>query len=163
MERPDQPMALEVQKSFPHFLASDDQRPFIGKLGIPGLLLVFTVVMFRSATKPAAIILAFLVGLWAITQFVIVGLVRPEQGCLYYRRFFRWNRLEYKDILKCGHSIIPVLHYLKLKRYTRPLGKFYFIPYSPGPVFGQIERDHKLIQYIRQRIARTSEDHFLDS
>lgn len=156
-------MALEVQKSFPRFLASNDQRPFIGKLGIPGLLLVSSVLMFRSATKPAAIVLSILVGLWAITQFVIVGLVRPEQSCLYYRRFFRWNRLEYEDILKCGHSIIPALHYLKLKRYTRLLGKLYFIPYSPGPVFGQIERDHKLIEYIRQRIARTSEDHFLDS
>lgn len=154
---------MEVHKSFPRFLALDDQRPFIAKFGILGLLLVADVQMFRSATKPAAIVLAVLVGLWAITQFVIVGLVRPEQGCLYYRRFFRWNRLEYEDILKCGHSIIPVLHYLKLKRYTRLLGKLYFIPYSPGSVFGQIERDHKLIEYIRQRIARTSEDDFLNS
>lgn len=154
---------MQVHKSFPRFLALDDQRPFIAKLGIPGLLVVADVQMFRSATKPAAIVLAVLVGLCAITQFAIVGLVKPERDCLHYRRFLRWNRLEYADIMKCGHSIIPVLHYLKLKRYTRLLGKLYFIPYSPGPVFGRTERDHKLIEHIRQRIARTSEDDFLNS
>ena len=141
----------------PRFLALDDQRPAVYKLLMPAL---FTsggfLLAVSSTTRPAGVVLCSVIMLMGVIQFVGVGLVRPTEECLLYKRFFKWHRIEYSDIVDCGRAAFPPfwgLHYLRLPKFQPPFGKLYFVQYHPAPLFSQRQLDHKMIEEIRARIA----------
>ena len=132
-------------------------RPFISKLLMPAMFTVVGVFLaVAPTTRPVGVALFSIIALQGIVQFIVVGLVNPTQECLLYKRFFKWRRIEYSDILKCGRPIFPLfwgLHYLRLRRFEPPLGKLYFVQYHPARLFSQHELDHETIEQIRARIA----------
>jgi hypothetical protein len=142
----------------PRFLAGDDMRPFAAKLGIPAILILGGICLgVAPTTRPAGVVLCASIILLGALQFVVVGLVKPTQECVFYRRFTEWRRIEYSDIVRCGRPIYPQfwgLHYLKLRNFEPPLGKLYFVQYHPAGSISQYEQDRELIEQIRTRVAR---------
>jgi len=141
----------------PRFLAVDDMRPVVSKLLMPA---IFTsggfLLAMSSSTRPAGVVLCSIIMLMGLIQFMTVGLVRPTQECLLYKRFFKWRRVEYSDIVDCGRAFFPLfwgLDYLRLRKFQPPFGKLYFVQYHPAPLFSQHKLDHEMIEKIRKRIA----------
>ncbi len=149
---------MNPQNADPRFLAIDDMRPFAAKLGIPAILIFGGVCLgVAPTTRPAGVVLCASIILLGTLQFVVVGLVKPTQVCVFYRRFTEWRRIEYSDIVKCGRPIFPQfwgLHYLKLRNFEPPLGKLYFVQYNPAGSVSQREQDQETIEQIRARVAR---------
>ncbi len=140
----------------PSFLAGDDLSPFIAKFCLPAGFVLVAVLVAQPPAKPGSLVLAVLLAVAALLQFYICGLVRAEPDCLWYRRFFRWERIEYEEILKCGIAVFPPgLGYLKLRHFVPPLGKVYFVFYNPGLwPWQQLRQARELLDYIRVRMGR---------
>ncbi len=140
----------------PRFLALDDQRPAVRKLLMPAIFTSGSFLLATSSTtRPAGVALCSIIMLMGVIQFIAVGLVRPTEECLFYKRFFKWRRVEYGDIVECGRAVFPPfwgLHYLKLSKFQRPFGKLYFAQYHPAPLFSQWRLDRQMIEEIRTRI-----------
>lgn len=148
---------MESQGREPKFLAADDMRPLISKLVMPAMFTVAGVFLAVSPPiRPAGVALCSIIALQGVVQFIVVGLANPTQECLLYKRFFKWRRIEYSDIVKCGRPIFPLfwgLHYLRLRNFEPPFGKLYFVQYHPASLFSQHELDQEMIEQIRARIA----------
>jgi hypothetical protein len=148
---------LEQESADPKFIVGDDMRPLGSKVLMPAMLILVGVLMATSSTiRPAGVVLCVFVIFLGIVLFVAVGLVKPTEECLFYRRFFKWRRIEYVDIVKCGRPIFPLfwgLHYLKLRNFEPPLGRLYFVQYHPAEPFSQHELDQEMIDQIGARIA----------
>lgn len=153
-------MELKEQSREPKFLVVDDMRPLISKLLMPAMFTVAGVVLaVAPPIRPAGVALCSIIVFQGIVQFIVVGLVNPTQECLLYKRFFKWRRIGYIDIVKCGRPIFPLfwgLHYLRLRNFEPPLGRLYFVQYHPAPLFSQHELDHEMIEQIRGRIVGKS-------
>ena len=132
-------------------------RPLVSKVLIPAMLILVGVLAATSSTtRLLGVVLSGIIILLGITQFVVVGVVEPSEQCLFYRRFLRWRKIEYSDIIKCGRSIFPLflgLHYLKLRSFEPPFGRLYFVQYHPARFGSQYELDRESTEYIRERIA----------
>jgi hypothetical protein len=147
-------MERENKNSKPRFFALGDARPLVVKFLIPAILILGSFPILRATAKPLGIVLGALIGILGVTYFVITSLVRAEVDCLYYRRFFEWRRLEYAHVLSCGRSAFLPLCYIKLRRFEPPLGKIYFVLYSPVKWMWQQPRvDDETMTYIRSRIG----------
>jgi hypothetical protein len=139
----------------PSFFAGDDMRPVIFKLLMPAMLTVAGVFSaVAPPVRPAGVALSSLIALQGIIQFLAIGLVKPTEDYLFYKRFFEWRRIEYSDIVKCARPIFPLfwgVHYLKL----RNSGRLYFVQYHPVRPLSQsqYELDRETIDYIRARIG----------
>jgi len=148
---------LNQESADPKFLAIDDMRPLGTKVLIPAFLILLGILAATSApTWLPGVVLSGVVILLGILQFVAVGLVKPTEECLFYRRFIKWRRIEYGDIVKCGRPIFPLfwgLHYLRLRNFEPPLGRLYFVQYHPAPPLSQHEPDQEMIEQIRERTA----------
>jgi hypothetical protein len=152
---------LEQQSADPKFLSGDDQRPLGAKVLAPAMLILAGILLAKApTTRPAGLVLCAVVIVLGAVQFVVVGLVKPTEECLFYRRFFKWRRIEYSDIVKCGRPIFPLfwgLHYLKLRNFEPPLGRLYFVqchPFQYHPArSSQRELDQETIERIRAGIA----------
>jgi hypothetical protein len=148
---------LKQESADPKFFAGDDMRPLGTKVLIPAMLiLVGVLIATSSTTRPPGFVLSGIIILLGIVQFVAAGLVKPTQECLFYRRFLKWRRIEYSDIVKCDRPIFPLfwgLHYLKLHNFEPPLGRLYFVQYHPAGLLSQHELDQEMVQQIRARIA----------
>src|SRR5690349_2328274 len=124
-------MTLNENRPDAKFLAVDDMRPLGTKVLMPTILILGgTFLLTAPTTRPAGVVLCGFIVLLGVLQFIVVGLVKPTEECLFYRRFLEWRRVEYSDIVKCGRPIFPLfwgLHYLKLRRFEPPLGKLYFV------------------------------------
>jgi hypothetical protein len=145
---------MEQQKPEPRFLAVDDMRPLGNKVLIPAMLIFVGILAATSSTtRPLGFALSALIILVGVIQFIVVGLVKPTEECLFYKRFSEWRRIEYNDIVKCGRSFFPLfwLHYLKLRNF----GRLYFVQYHPVRPLSQsqYELDKETIDYIRARIG----------
>ena len=140
----------------PRFLAFDDQRPAVSKFVMPAIFAGGGFLLAVSPpTRPAGAVLCSMIMLMGVIQFIAVGLVRPTEECLFYKRFFKWRRVEYSDIVDCGRAVFPPfwgLHYLKLSKFQAPFGKLYFAQYHPAPLFSQWRLDRQMIEEIRTRI-----------
>jgi hypothetical protein len=146
---------MNQQSREPKFLAVDDMRPLNSKVLIPAMLVFLGILSATSpTTKPLGVALSGLLILMGVMLFVVVGLVKPTEECLFYKRFSEWRRIEYNDIVKCGRSFFPLfwgLHYLKL----RNSGRLYFVQYHPVRPLSQsqYELGKEMIDYIRARIG----------
>lgn len=145
---------MNQQGREPNFLAVDDMRPLNSKVLIPAMLILVGILAATSqTTRPLGIALSGVIILAGMTQFLVVGLVKPTEECLFYKRFSEWRRIEYDDIVKCSRSLFPLfwLHYLKL----RDSGRLYFVQYHPVRPLSQsqYELDKEMIDYIRARIG----------
>lgn len=140
----------------PRFLAFDDQRPLASKLGIPAIFISGGFLLAVSPPiRPAGIVLCSMIMLMGVIQFIAVGLVRPAEECVFYKRFFKWRRVEYTDIVECGRAIFPPffgLRYLRLSKFQWPFGKLCFVQYHPALLFSQRQLDRQMIEEIRARI-----------
>jgi hypothetical protein len=150
-------VALNEKRTDPKFLTVDDMRPLGTKVLVPAMfILVGILAATSSTTRPPGVVLSGIIILLGIVQFVAVGLVKPTQECLFYRRFLKWRRIEYSDIAKCGRPIFPLfwgLHYIRLHNFEPPLGRLYFVQYHPARPLSQHELDQEMIEQIRSRIA----------
>lgn len=150
-------MELNERGVEPKFVAADDLRPLGSKVLIPAMLVLLGIFLGAApTTRPLGVVLSGVIVLLGIMQFVVVGLVKPTEECLFYKRFVEWRRIEYRDIVNCGRPIFPLfwgLHYLRLKNFEPPLGKLYFVQYHPVRLFSQYELDHEMVEQIRARIA----------
>lgn len=147
---------MNQQSREPKFLAGDDMRPLGSKVLIPAMLILCgSFLATAPTTRPAGVILCATIVILGVVQFVVVGLVKPTEECLFYKRFSRWRRIEYTDVVKCGRSFFPLfwLHYLRLRDF--PLGRLYFVQYHPVRPLSQsqYELDKETIDYIRARIG----------
>lgn len=150
-------MALDENRANAKFLAVDDMRPLASKVLIPATLISGGIFLsIAPTTRPTGIVLCGFIVLLGFVQFIVVGLAKPTEECLYYRRFVEWRRIEYSDIVKCGRPIFPLfwgLHYLRLRSFELPLGKLYFVQYHPARPLSQHELDHEMVEYIKTRVA----------
>ncbi len=140
----------------PSFLAGGDLRPFIVKIVIPALFLLSSMFFFGTATRPGGFVVPGVFAAVAGLLFYLCGLAQATPDCVWYRRFFHWERIEYEDIVACGNAIFPPgLGYLKLRRFVPPFGKLYFAPYAPsiGP-WEQLRQSREFMQYIRVRMGK---------
>jgi hypothetical protein len=146
------------ENATPRFYSLGDQVPFIFKFWLPAILMAGALAMCLPPAKPASVALGVVWGLLVLAVFWNTVLVKPEQDYLLYRRFFKWQRLEYTDIARCGRALFPIgLYYLKPRRFMPPLGKLYFVPYTPGYTgFGRTKVSRELLGYIRNRISQTA-------
>jgi hypothetical protein len=148
---------LKDQAYEPKFLAGDDMRPLISKVLMPAMLILVGILgATSSTTRPLGAALSGIIVLLGVLQFIAVGVVKSNEECLFYRRFFEWRRVEYSDIVKCGRPLFPLfwgLHYLRLRNFESPLGRLYFVQYHPAKFGSQYELDRELIERIRERIA----------
>ncbi len=151
---------MEQRNPDPRFLAGDDVRPLVAKFLLPAMFVLAGILLANAPTaRPAGIALCAVIILLGLVQFFVVGLVKPTEECLFYKRFFEWRRIEYGDIVKCGRPIFPLFwgfHYLKLRNFEPPLGKLYFVQYHSARPFSHHELDQEMIEQIRARIARKS-------
>ncbi len=150
---------MQEQENLPTFLPGRDSRPFVFKVGLPALSLfaIASVCWWPPTTLPA-IVLGIILVLPAIFCFFNAGLVEAESNFLLYRRFFKWRRLEYCEIVACGRSFFPGLNYLKLKTPVPPFGKLYYIPYNPVEwIWQQPKADREAREYINARIGKSLE------
>jgi hypothetical protein len=152
-------LVLKQQSTDPRFLAGDDVRPLVAKVLLPAMLIFAGSFLAKApATRPAGVILCALVILLGIVQFVVVGLVKPTEECLLYRRFIKWRRIEFSEIVKCGRPIFPLfwgLHYLRLRDFEPPLGRLYFVQYHPaGSISERGELDREMVDGILVKSAR---------
>lgn len=140
----------------PSFLVGDDLRPFISKFGVPALLVLGGLMVLGSATKLGGAVLGGILVGFGVLQFYVCGLAQASPECVWYRRFRRWERIEYNEIVKCGTSIFPPgLGYLKLSRFVPPCGKLYFAFYDPGASpWEQLDLGRKFLDYIRVRMGK---------
>ncbi len=150
-------MELRERGVDPKFVAVDDLRPLGAKVLIPAMLILSGILLGAApTTRPLGVVLSGVIVLLGVMQFVVVGLVKPTEECLFYRRFLKWRRIEYGDIVKCGRPLFPLfwgLHYLRLRNFEPPLGRLYFVQYHPARPFSQYELDQEMIEQIRERIA----------
>jgi hypothetical protein len=148
---------MPQQEYEPRYLALDDQRPVVYKFLMPAILTSGGLLLaVSSTTRPGGVVLCSIIILIGVIQFIAVGLVQPTEECLLYKRFFKWHRVEYSDIVDCGRAAFPPfwgLHYLRLAKFQRPFGKLYFVQYHPAPLFSQRQLDHQMIEEIRARVA----------
>ncbi|HET6931063.1 MAG TPA: hypothetical protein VFI45_12140 [Candidatus Acidoferrum sp.] len=149
---------MKQQGHEPKFLAGDDMRPLSSKILMPTLLILIGLLAATSSTtKPVGVALSGIIILLGILQFIAVGVVKPSDECLFYRRFRKWRRIEYSDIVKCGRPVFPLfwgLHYLRLRNFEPPLGRLYFALYQPAKFGSQYELDRALVEHIRERIPQ---------
>lgn len=147
---------MNSQHAEPRFFASDDMRPFVAKIALPAILLFGAVCLgLAQTTRPAGVVLCGLIIAFGTIQFIAVGLLKPTEDCIYYRRFTEWRRIEYGDIVKCGRPAFPLfwgLHYLKLRSFEPPLGRLYFVQYHPPGPTPQYDQDRAMIEAIRARV-----------
>ncbi len=132
-------------------------RPLVYKVLMPAVITFAGVVLALSPPiRPAGVFLCSVIAFQGIVQFIVVGLVNPTEECLLYKRFFKWRRIEYSDIVKCSRPIYPLfwgLHYIKLRSFEAPLGRLYFIQYHRTTSLSQYEQDREMIEFLRARIA----------
>jgi hypothetical protein len=149
---------LKEQGNEPKFLAGDDMRPLGSKILMPTLLILIGLLAATSSTtRPIGVALSGITILLGILQFIAVGVVKPGEQCLFYRRFRKWRRIEYSEIVKCGRPVFPLfwgLHYLRLRNFELPIGKLYFVQYHPAKFGSQYELDRTLVEHIRDRIPQ---------
>jgi hypothetical protein len=149
-------MPMEQLSGDPKFLAGDDMRPLVNKVLMPAMLTVLGILVAKSSTTHLGLVLSGVIILLGTIQFLVIGLVKPTEECLFYRRFLRWRRIEYGDVIKFGRPIFPLfwgLHYLKLRDFEPPLGRLYFVQYHPAKPLSQHELDRDMVDLIRARIV----------
>lgn len=148
---------LQEQESLPRFLPGGDARPFVAKIFLPILSFVgITLICWCPPTTLPAVVIGIVLVQPAIFYLFNAGLVKPGPDYLLYRRFFKWRRLEYQEIVACGSSLFPFLEYLRLKTPERPFGKLYYIPYNPVDwVWQQPKADRETREYIKSRIGKS--------
>jgi len=116
---------MSQQSREPNFFAIDDMRPLNSKVLMPAMLVLGGIFLATApTTRPAGIVLCAAIVILGVAQFVVVGLVKPTEECLFYKRFSEWRRIEYNDIVKCGRSFFPFfwLHYVKARNFGRLAG-----------------------------------------
>jgi hypothetical protein len=147
---------MQERVNMPTFLPRGDARPFVFKINLPVIGLVGAVSTCWPPVKPPGVAIGILIGLLPIFYFFNAGLVDPKPDYLLFRRFVRWRRIEYQEIIACGGSFFPGLNYLKLKTPERPFGKLYYIPYNPVDwVWQQPKADREAREYINARIGKS--------
>lgn len=147
--------------SAPKFFSIADVTTFIVKAWLPAIFLAGAILICLPPAKPAGVALGALLGIFTVAAFWSIVVVTPRQECLLYRRFLRWKRLEYRDIVKCGRALLlPGLYYLKLRHYEPPLGKLYYVPYTPGSgPMNRMKLSRELMTHIRTRISQEAAGH----
>ena len=152
---------MPSQNATPRFFSPTDVTTFIAKIWLPAMLFAAAVLICLPPVRPVGLALGAFLGIFALSAFWSVVLVSPQQGHLLYRRFLRWKRLEYGDVARCGRALVfPGLYYLKLRDYEPPLGKLYYIPYTPGSgPWRRAKLGRELMEEIRARIVREAAGH----
>jgi hypothetical protein len=136
----------------PRLFDSRDSRPTVLKLGFPLALWLPLVFEFHQPQKPGGIVLLGLVTALGLFFFTL-ALIMPSDHHVQYKRYIRWHKIDYNEILACKQSIIPLVGYVKLKRFVPPWGKLYFVFYTPSaPFLGGSERK-MMIQYVQDKMA----------
>jgi len=141
----------------PHLFDSRDSRPTILKVGFPIVLWLPLVFEFNQPQKPGGIVLLGLMAALGLFFFTL-ALIMPSDHHLEYRRFIRWNKISYNEILVCKRSIIPMVGYVKLRQFVPPWGKLYFVFYTPSAPFLGGSEQELMVQYVRDKMAGRSDE-----
>ncbi len=136
----------------PRLFDGRDSRPALMKFWCPILLFLIAVELLQPPVNWARLFLAAWFALAAVFFFTMPVIFATPRN-LQYRRFLRWHTINYHEILECKRSVVPLLGYVKLKRFVPPWGRLYFVFHTPSaPFLGRSEQEI-VLRYIRNKMA----------
>lgn len=130
-------------------------EPLLGLVGIS--LPVVTVI---SRGKGLFLLWVFAPGYLLAAFLLTAAQIRPEGDHVRYRRFGKWKKIPFCDVLKCEMGTWPGIGSLTLRRPMAPWGKLYFVIETHD---GWLPKGTRLAQYINEKargkvVAREAPD-----
>ncbi len=137
-------------KSISEMLRSHPSSVFVLKYYAPLILFGGTFVFWSGGFRWAQLI--FLVPLiLGILFYASLAVLEIPDGTVRYRRFFRWRKIAYEEIVESGTSwVVFGIGYLHLKRFVFPWGKLYFVLDQNEKLVGR--GAYPLLRYIQKRV-----------
>jgi hypothetical protein len=133
---------LEDPKTF-----RDDIGTFVVRVCFPLSLFFGAYTILLPSEKRGALVLAALLVLWGIF-YATATVVQVDESGVRYRRYYRWTKVSYDEILECRLSWIPAVGFIKLARFVPPWGKIYFVPVGPPEWLHIFSQHSKMTRYI---------------
>lgn len=99
-------------------------------------------------------------GLWVLWPFILWAIfllslaeVRVEPDSLRYRRLFKWRKVTYDEITRCGAAWPPFMGFLGLRSFVLPWGRLYFV--LDGSLYDNPFRqpDSEIIRLVDARVS----------
>jgi hypothetical protein len=130
-------------------LRSHPSSVFVLKYYAP-LILFGGVYVFWSAGFRWAQLIILVPLILGILFYASLAVLEIPDGTVRYRRFSRWRRVAYDEIVGSRASLAVFgIGYLRLKRFVFPWGKLYFVLDQNEKLFGR--GAYPLLRYIQRR------------
>ena len=129
-------------------LRSHPTSVFILKFWLPLILLGCTFVFWMGQFRWAQLVILIPLFLGILFNASLAVLQIPD-GSIRFRRWFKWKRLAYDEIVGCG-ILGGGIGSIRLKRFLLPWGRLYFVLDANEKPFGR--GNHPLLRFIEKRI-----------
>jgi hypothetical protein len=130
-------------------LRSHPTQVFVLKYWAPIVLFSCTFVFWNTQFHWAQLIILIPVVVGGLFHASLAILQVPD-GNIRYRRFFKWRRLRFDEIVSCGVLRSTGIGYIRLNQFLWPWGRLYFVLDPNEKLFSQGQ--HPLLQFIQGRI-----------
>ena len=121
----------------------------------PAIFLGWASLMFKGAfSHPGALV--FGIPFVLLAAFCLSAAeITANDEFLRYRRFFRWQKVDYKEIRDCRVAWFPTMGRLKLNHSVAPWGTIYFLlPLDPFEIVFP-GRQSKFTAFVNARRGKT--------